>query len=124
MAGRGVDIKLAAGVAALGGLHVIMSERHDAGRIDRQLLGRCGRQGEPGMTETIVSLEDPLLELHGEQFLRPLAKLPGPLGRWLGSVLFDRTQRRAERTHSRMRRELIRYDSHLNTLLAFAGRTE
>ncbi|MCZ6596885.1 MAG: preprotein translocase subunit SecA [Planctomycetota bacterium] len=124
MAGRGVDIKLAAGVAALGGLHVIMSERHDAGRIDRQLLGRCGRQGEPGMTETIVSLEDPLLELHGERFLRSLAKLPGPLGRWLGRVLFDRTQRRAERTHSRMRRELIRYDSRLNTLLAFAGRAE
>jgi preprotein translocase subunit SecA len=124
MAGRGVDIRLGPGVAALGGLHVIMSERHDSARIDRQLLGRCGRQGEPGTTEAIVSLEDPLLELSGGASSRRLARLPGPLGRWPGRVLFDRAQRRAERAHSRMRRELIRYDERLNTLLAFAGRAE
>ena len=62
MAGRGTDIKLGPGVAELGGLHVILTERHDAGRIDRQLAGRCGRQGDPGSFEAILSMEDSLLE--------------------------------------------------------------
>src|SRR5262249_6351365 len=58
MAGRGTDIRLARGVAERGGLHVLATERHEAGRIDRQLAGRCGRQGDPGSHEAFVSLED------------------------------------------------------------------
>ena len=64
MAGRGTDIKLGPGVADLGGLAVIASERHEAGRIDRQLFGRCARQGDPGTAQAIVSLEDELVARH------------------------------------------------------------
>ena len=76
MAGRGTDIKLAAGVAELGGLHVIATERHDARRIDRQLFGRCGRQGDPGSAEAIVCLEDEIIEVY-----------IGKLRRWLAYAL-------------------------------------
>jgi len=62
MAGRGTDIKLGPGVAQLGGLHVIATELHEARRIDRQLFGRCGRQGDPGSYEAIISLEDELVQ--------------------------------------------------------------
>ena len=61
MAGRGTDIKLGEGVAELGGLHVIFTEMHDAGRIDRQLIGRCGRQGDPGTFRQYLALDDDLL---------------------------------------------------------------
>ena len=61
MAGRGTDIPLAAGVAELGGLHVICTERNEARRIDRQLFGRCGRQGDPGSYESLLCLEDEIL---------------------------------------------------------------
>ena len=61
MAGRGTDIKLEAGVAALGGLHVIATERHESGRIDRQLFGRCARQGDPGSSQAFVSADDELV---------------------------------------------------------------
>ena len=61
MAGRGTDIKLGEGVAELGGLHVICTEMHDASRIDRQLIGRCGRQGDPGTFRQYLALDDDLL---------------------------------------------------------------
>ena len=67
MAGRGVDIRLGAGVAELGGLHVIGTNRHESGRIDRQLRGRAGRQGDPGSSQFFVSLQDPLLIKYGDQ---------------------------------------------------------
>jgi len=124
MAGRGVDIKLADPVVELGGLHVIVSERHDAGRIDRQLAGRCGRQGDPGSVETVLSLDDPLLEILGSSRLLRVARLPGWHGQWAGRIAFDRAQDRAERLHSRMRRELVKVDQRLDTLLAFSGRAE
>ena len=124
MAGRGVDIRLADEVIAVGGLHVIVSERHDAGRIDRQLAGRCGRQGDPGSVETVQSLEDPLLEILGKSRLLRLARLPGWHGQWAGRKAFDRAQDRAERLHSRMRRDLVKVDKRLDTLLAFSGRAE
>ena len=66
MAGRGVDIRLGAGVAALGGLHVIGTNRHDSRRIDHQLRGRAGRQGDPGSSRFFVSGEDPLMAKFGE----------------------------------------------------------
>ncbi len=124
MAGRGVDIRLAAGVAERGGLHVILTERHEAGRIDRQLEGRCGRQGDPGSTEVIVSMADPLLEFVERSLLRGLAGGGTPLGRWAGIRLLARAQRAAERAHSRARRELMKIDRKLGTLLAFTGGTE
>src|SRR5207237_338246 len=65
MAGRGTDIQLGAGVADVGGLHVIGTERHEARRIDRQLRGRCARQGDPGSSHFFISLEDDLMRLFG-----------------------------------------------------------
>ena len=67
MAGRGVDIRLGAGVAELGGLHVIGTNRHESGRIDRQLRGRAGRQGDPGSSQFFVSLQDPLLIKYADE---------------------------------------------------------
>ena len=72
MAGRGTDIKLGEGVAELGGLHVIGTERHESRRIDRQLAGRCARQGDPGYCQFFVSLEDEIIEAFGE---KPAARL-------------------------------------------------
>src|SRR5436305_12001637 len=65
MAGRGTDIKLGPGVREAGGLHILGTERHDARRIDRQLRGRAGRQGDPGSTQFYLSLEDDLMRLFG-----------------------------------------------------------
>jgi preprotein translocase subunit SecA len=111
MAGRGTDIRLGEGVADLGGLHVIATEYHEAGRIDRQLFGRGGRQGDPGTYEAFASLEDEVLR-HARW------------ARWLGAARPRIAQRSAERLHSRMRRDLLRYDEHMETALAFSGRGE
>ncbi len=124
MAGRGTDIRLADGVAALGGLAVILSERHEAGRIDRQLAGRCARQGEPGSVHPILSLSDPLLlplrrGRIGRALLAAAARHPR-LAVWL----LDRMQRRAERLHAQVRRALLRTDSHHAAALAFSGQGE
>jgi len=124
MAGRGVDIALGDGVAARGGLYVILSEKHDAGRIDRQLIGRCGRQGEPGMTEAILSLEDPLLDVLGWRAARAWALAVGRSNKAHTRFLFRHAQRKAERVHSRMRRLLLKGDRKLGTLLAFSGEME
>jgi preprotein translocase subunit SecA len=128
MAGRGTDIRLAPGVAELGGLHVVATERHDAGRIDRQLFGRCGRQGDPGSFQVIVSMEDEIVSEYFKGYALRLGKLlqqrGKPLPHWLGGLLAGAAQRGAERTHSRARRELLRTDEQLSDLLAFTGRSE
>ncbi|HLE43087.1 MAG TPA: preprotein translocase subunit SecA [Methylomirabilota bacterium] len=128
MAGRGTDIRLAPGVAERGGLHVIATERHEAGRIDRQLFGRCGRQGDPGTYEAVVSLEDELARVHGRRPWRWLAETAARAGwrAWprIGGWSVRRAQRAAERLHSRMRRDLLKYDEQLETTLAFSGRLE
>ncbi|WP_138466705.1 hypothetical protein [Poseidonocella sp. HB161398] len=123
MAGRGVDIALPPGSAAAGGLHVILTERHDAGRIDRQLAGRAGRRGERGSVAAILSLEDPLLEVIDAPFLKALARVP-LIGAGPRLALFDRAQRRAEKSHARARRDLVRQDRRLSQLLSFAGGLE
>ena len=128
MAGRGTDIRLGPGVAELGGLHVLATERHDARRIDRQLFGRGGRQGDPGTFQAIVSLEDEIVQgVLGPLALR-LGKLlarPGePLPRWFAQPLIGLVQRIAERHHASTRRDLLRIDDHLSDLLAFTGRPE
>jgi len=128
MAGRGTDIRLGEGVSELGGLHVIATERHEAGRVDRQLFGRCGRQGDPGSFEAIVSLEDELVTRYGSRLLRRLAQgLVRPSRRWsrrLGYLAFSRAQKVAERQHGRMRRSLLKMEEYLSNVLAFSGHLE
>ena len=128
MAGRGTDIRLAPGVAQRGGLHVIATERHEARRIDRQLFGRCGRQGDPGSYEAIISLEDELVTVYAGRVWRWVSRLTArarrPVARWIGALVFRRAQRAAERLHSRMRRDLLKTDEYLESALAFSGRPE
>jgi preprotein translocase subunit SecA len=132
MAGRGTDIRLAQGVAERGGLHVLATERHDARRIDRQLFGRCGRQGDPGSFEAMVSLEDELFQVCGDAVGRWLADLAGRrparesprIADALRGYALRRAQRTAGRLHSRMRRDLLKWDEQLESLLAFSGRRE
>jgi preprotein translocase subunit SecA len=122
MAGRGTDILLGPGVEDRGGLHVLMTERHEAARIDRQLAGRCARQGNRGSVEAILSLDDPLLA-HS-----PYA-VAGTARNWLGGALaarwaMRRAQLRAERIHRHMRLRLLRQDEQLATTLSFSGKPE
>ena len=128
MAGRGTDIPLAPGVAEGGGLAVLLTERHDAARIDRQLAGRSGRQGDPGSVEALLSLEDALLTSHGrrplDRLLLRLAPLESGLGQRLARWLMRRAQRRAEALHRRLRREVLRADREIADTLAFSGRGE
>ncbi len=125
MAGRGTDIQLGDGVVELGGLHVIMTERHDARRIDLQLAGRSGRQGEAGCFQAILSLEDPLMDIESGVALSKVAKLArASMGNWVGRALSDYAQRRAERLHARMREQLLRTDEWQMKTLAFTGKSE
>jgi preprotein translocase subunit SecA len=121
MAGRGTDIKLGPGVPQLGGLHVIATELHEARRIDRQLFGRCGRQGDPGSAEAIVSLEDELMRV----YLGPATRLPSRARshRWR-RALFTLAQLRAERANAAIRRQLLTVEDQLGDMLAFTGRRE
>ena len=128
MAGRGTDISLGAGITELGGLHVIATERNEARRVDRQLFGRCGRQGDPGSYEAILSLEDEIMDLYAP---RPLKKLlyglirsGSPLGQKLGAGSMRLAQAMLERRHARMRRDLIKMDRRLGDVLAFTGPME
>jgi preprotein translocase subunit SecA len=128
MAGRGTDIRLAPGVAEIGGLHVLATERHDARRIDRQLFGRCGRQGDPGSFQAIVSLADDLVQ---QAFGGRVARLCGalldpakPVPAWIGIVIVGLAQRMAERHQAGVRGELLRLDDQLGDMLAFTGRSE
>ena len=123
MAGRGTDIKLAPGVADNGGLHVIATEMHDSGRIDRQLFGRCGRQGDPGSCEWILAAEDDLIKSY-LPFAAKRLKTRGQLPERAAMLLFRYAQERAERENSRSRRDLLDMDDYLGNLLAFAGRGE
>jgi preprotein translocase subunit SecA len=126
MAGRGTDIRLAEDVEANGGLHVILTEYHESGRIDRQLFGRCGRQGDPGSYQAIVSLDDHLFELHAGPIIRRLFKgkaVDDRLPAWMAHVLRTIAQRRAEWLHGRIRRATLRTDSDLERSLAFARQT-
>ena len=122
MAGRGTDIKLTQKSLAAGGLHVIVTEMNEAGRIDRQLYGRCARQGDPGSTETFVSLEDELIVRYGIAARKLIGRaLTDPRA---GRLVFHLAQKRAERVHAMMRQEVLEMDDYLGDLLAFAGRAE
>ncbi len=128
MAGRGTDIKLGLGVTEIGGLHVIVAERNDSRRVDRQLMGRCARQGDPGSCEAILSFEDELTVAHFPswlvQFLRRFTRRERPAGPLLSYLLTTLPQRATERAHARLRRNLLKMDEHLGNLLAFSGPPE
>ncbi|MCO6457488.1 MAG: preprotein translocase subunit SecA [Pirellulaceae bacterium] len=113
MAGRGTDIKLGDGVADLGGLHVICTELHDAARIDRQLIGRCGRQGDPGTFRQYMALDDDvLLNGLGRERAEKLTRLGQASQSNLDhySKLFRRAQHRVERKHFRDRNVLLHHE--------------
>ena len=124
MAGRGTDIKLGEGTRELGGLHVILSERHDSRRIDRQLEGRCGRQGDPGCVEAYLSLQDELMRGKGAALHRRVAHILSVLGPRTSGRIIRMRQRRIEKLHARMRHDLLEADRQLGDLLAFSGKME
>lgn len=128
MAGRGTDIKLREGAAELGGLHVILSERHEAGRIDRQIAGRCARQGDPGNVEAILSLQDALLVPYSNGLsavvLRSLVSRFSDKKEMLHAKWIRYAQKRTERSQSRIRKSLLKADKQMGDILSFSGRAE
>ena len=128
MAGRGTDIALEAGVAQSGGLHVILTEYHDSRRIDRQLLGRCARQGDPGSCESFVALDDELFRTQAPRltnWLRAQAALrPQGLPAWATEWLRHVAQSAAEARNMGMRMQNLKQDRQLSRMLAFSGRGE
>ena len=124
MAGRGTDIKLGPGVADQGGLHVICAEKNESHRIDRQLSGRCARQGDPGSTRTIVSLEDELINRHAARQTRWTRKLSVRLGTNRSSSLtrtvFHMAQTHTQRLARRQRKSVMKTDHWLEEHLGFA----
>ncbi|MHB8523984.1 MAG: preprotein translocase subunit SecA [Limisphaerales bacterium] len=119
MAGRGTDIKLGLGVADLGGLHVIGTERHEARRIDRQLRGRCARQGDPGSSHFFISLEDDLMRLFGsDRIAKYMEKFGLEEGQELQHPLLNRSvetaQKRVEQHNFQIRKRTLEYDDVMN----------
>ncbi|WP_169979179.1 preprotein translocase subunit SecA [Tautonia rosea] len=115
MAGRGTDIKLGDGVAQLGGLHVLGTERHESYRIDRQLAGRSARQGDPGHVQFFLSLQDELIEAFGEKPAKRLRARYANRGELTSNSfrrLFVRAQAKKERQHRKDRRLLMHYEKH------------
>jgi preprotein translocase subunit SecA len=125
MAGRGTDIRLTRDAIEHGGLHVIMLEAHDARRIDRQLAGRCSRQGQPGLFAPILSLEDALLHETLTRAEKAMVRIGyGLYGQSFGRWVMRHAQRKAERLHARMRKSLLRSDEVLDHALAFSEKSE
>jgi preprotein translocase subunit SecA len=120
MAGRGTDIKLGAGVKEAGGLAIIGTERHESRRVDRQLRGRAGRQGDPGTSQFFVSLEDDLMRLFGSE---RIASMMDKMGHKEGDVLqhgmitksIERAQKKVEENNFGIRKNLLEYDDVMNT---------
>ena len=119
MAGRGTDIKLAEGVIEAGGLAIIGTERHESRRVDRQLRGRAGRQGDPGASQFFVSLEDNLMRLFGSE---RIASVMDKLGLEDGEVIqhsmisksIERAQKKVEENNFGIRKRLLEYDDVMN----------
>ncbi|HER40820.1 MAG TPA: preprotein translocase subunit SecA, partial [Salinimicrobium catena] len=119
MAGRGTDIKLSPEVKEAGGLAIIGTERHDSRRVDRQLRGRAGRQGDPGSSQFYVSLEDNLMRLFGSE---KIAKLMDRMGLEEGEVIqhsmisksIERAQKKVEENNFGVRKRLLEYDDVMN----------
>lgn len=119
MAGRGTDIKLAPGVASTGGLHVIGTTRHQSRRIDRQLRGRCGRQGDPGSSQFYVSFEDSLLRLFASPRLTSvIQRFRPPEGEPISAGMLNKSietaQKRIEQRNYTIRKHTLEYDDVMN----------
>ncbi|MFO7815987.1 MAG: preprotein translocase subunit SecA [Halanaerobiales bacterium] len=119
MAGRGTDIVLGEGVVEVGGLHVIGTERHESRRIDNQLRGRAGRQGDPGSSQFFVSLEDDLLRLFGSDNITALMDKVGmqddqPIQHKMISNAIEKAQRKVEGRNFDIRKAILEYDDILN----------
>jgi len=120
MAGRGTDIKLQEGVKEAGGLAILGTERHDSRRVDRQLRGRSGRQGDPGSSQFFVSLEDDLMRMFGSE---RIARIMDRLGLKEGEVIqhsmitksIERAQRKVEENNFGIRKRLLEYDDVMNS---------
>lgn len=125
MAGRGTDIRLEAGVAELGGLHVLATERHESHRIDRQLYGRAGRQGDAGSAQAFVSMDDELIRRFVPEFVRKrlafTARRNNFITQRLASSAFKYAQTSAQRMAFRQRRNVLKFDTWLTDSLSFAG---
>jgi preprotein translocase subunit SecA len=127
MAGRGTDIRLGAGIAEQGGLHVILTEYHESRRIDRQFFGRCARQGDPGSCEAMVSLEDEIYSVYAPAetaLIAPVARRVEAMSALLYRALRGLAQFRAERRASYIRLQNLAQDRRLERVLAFSGRAE
>ena len=119
MAGRGTDIKLGPGVAEVGGLHVLGTERHESRRIDRQLRGRCSRQGDPGSSHFFISLEDDLMRLFGsDRIVKMMERMGLEEGQELTHPLLNRSiqqaQKRVEQHNFQIRKRTLEYDDVMN----------
>lgn len=119
MAGRGTDIKLDQDIASKGGLHVIGTTRHQSRRIDRQLRGRCARQGDPGSSKFYISFEDSLMRLFASPRLTGiLQKFRPPEGEPISASILNRSietaQKRVEQRHSTIRKHTLEYDDVMN----------
>ena len=119
MAGRGVDIKLGEGVADRGGLHIIGTERHESRRIDNQLRGRSGRQGDPGSTRFYIALEDELMRLFGQERLQKMMDFvkftdETPIEAGLLSRSIENAQSKVENHNYEMRKHVLEYDDVMN----------
>jgi len=124
MAGRGTDIKLHDKVRELGGLHVVATERHESGRVDRQLFGRSGRQGDPGTVTVVISLEDELFTRYAPKMTRLLKSMGQRTGRvpqTFARAVMHHAQRRAMRLAFQQRRSVHKQDDWLEEHLSFRG---
>ncbi|WP_419786799.1 preprotein translocase subunit SecA [Pseudodesulfovibrio sp.] len=119
MAGRGTDIKLGEGVRELGGLHIIGTERHESRRIDNQLRGRSGRQGDPGSSRFYLALDDDLMRLFGSDRLKGIMDKLGmedgtAIENKMVSSAIEKSQTRVENHHFEIRKQLLEYDDVMN----------
>jgi preprotein translocase subunit SecA len=125
MAGRGTDIRLGNGVADLGGLHVIASEWHESGRVDRQLFGRAGRQGDPGSVQAFASLEDELVVKYlpkpAYKILLKASQIWAPGRDKMAALAFRHAQKVAQKAAYKQRRQIMKSDLWLDQALSFSG---
>jgi preprotein translocase subunit SecA len=125
MAGRGTDIKLGHGVVEMGGLHVLGTERHESGRVDRQLCGRAARQGDPGSAQMFVSVEDELIRRYLyrplQSHVQNLVRRKGPAWEPVAKGAFELAQGHAQRVAFRQRQSVLRMDDWMEDALSFAG---
>lgn len=128
MAGRGTDIKLSDEAKAIGGLHIVATERHESRRVDRQLFGRCGRQGDPGSVEVILSYEDDVVRMHCPAWVllssRWVARALPFLAAIIAKRIFHLSQVVAEHKSYKSRCSVLKSDEHYSKMMAFSGQME